>query len=85
MFKILFTISDCARNITDLVCFFLLLIRLLIKFTESLGHQYPVMCLIYLYMTKKDIEIGENVASCTITPTYGVEVYVNSRKLKEFK
>jgi hypothetical protein len=46
---------------------------------------YPVMCIVYLYMNKQDFKINDNVASYSVTPASGVDVYVNTRKLSEFK
>jgi hypothetical protein len=46
---------------------------------------YPVMCVVYLYMNKQDLKIGDNIASYSVTPASGVDVYVNPRKLSEYK
>jgi hypothetical protein len=43
------------------------------------------MCIVYLYMNKQDFKINDNVASYSVTPASGVDVYVNTRKLSEFK
>ena len=52
---------------------------------KDMNCPYPVMCVVYLYMNEEDLINQDNVASFSVTPATGVDIYVSSRKLSEYK
>lgn len=46
---------------------------------------YPKMTLVYLFANMEDYKLKDNIASSSIVPSYGIDIYVSSRKLSELR